>query len=72
MGLMTIFYGNLLQPVTTKNVEIVRCLVENGADVNARGGEYRNALPATEANGNNSIVRFLLEKGASCNSKDGG
>jgi ankyrin repeat protein len=56
----------------TDNEIIVRYLVEHGADVNAQGGEYGNALSAAEAKDRNSIVHFLLEKGASRNAKDGG
>ena len=44
--------------------EIVKLLLEKGADVNAIGGEYENALQAALYHGNTAIVNLLLEKGA--------
>ena len=49
------FYGNKT---------IVKLLIENGADVNAKGGKYGNALQAASYYGYKSIVRLLLENGA--------
>jgi hypothetical protein len=48
---------------------IVRYLVENGADVNAQGGEYRDALSAAEAK---EIHNIVLQKGAIHNILDDG
>ena len=42
-------------------------LLENGAEVNAEGGEYGNALKAASFGGNESIVKLLLENGAEVN-----
>jgi ankyrin repeat protein len=41
----------------------VRYLVEQGADVNANGGEYGNALQAAASEGNQDTVRYLVEQG---------
>ncbi|KAK4232828.1 putative vegetative incompatibility protein, partial [Achaetomium macrosporum] len=45
----------------------VRILIENGADVNAQGGVYGNALQAASSEGHKHIVQMLLEKGADVN-----
>ncbi|KAH8752228.1 hypothetical protein F5883DRAFT_366071, partial [Diaporthe sp. PMI_573] len=43
---------------------IVQLLLDNGADVNAPGGRYGNALQAASYAGHEMIVKLLLEKGA--------
>jgi ankyrin repeat protein len=43
------------------NEGIVKLLLENGAEVNAKGGEYGNALQAASFRGNEAIVKLLLE-----------
>ncbi|EXL65189.1 hypothetical protein FOPG_18575 [Fusarium oxysporum f. sp. conglutinans race 2 54008] len=48
-----------------------RDLTTNGADVNAEGGEYGNALQAASHGGNLEIVRLLLDKGADVNAQGG-
>ena len=54
------------------NTEIVKVLLENGADVNAQGGKYRNALQAAAIQGKTDIVKVLLENGADINAQGGG
>ena len=44
---------------------------ERGADVNAQGGEYGNALQAASYRGDAEIVRQLLEPGADVNAQGG-
>jgi ankyrin repeat protein len=44
-------------------------LLEKGADMNAQGGEYENALQAAILQGHEAIVRMLLEKGADVNAQ---
>ncbi|EWZ78674.1 hypothetical protein FOWG_17093 [Fusarium oxysporum f. sp. lycopersici MN25] len=44
-----------------------RDLVTEGADVNAQGGEYGNALQAASYEGNLETVQLLLDKGADAN-----
>ncbi|CAG8262934.1 unnamed protein product [Penicillium salamii] len=46
-------------------------LLDKGADVNADGGKYGNALQAASAEGHRAIVTLLLDKGADVNA-DGG
>ncbi|KXJ84981.1 Pfs, NACHT and ankyrin domain protein [Microdochium bolleyi] len=46
-------------------------LLEKGADVNAQGGEYGNALQAASARGHEAIVRLLLAQEADVNAPDG-
>ncbi|KAK4031736.1 ankyrin repeat-containing domain protein [Parachaetomium inaequale] len=46
-------------------------LAEGGADVNAQGGEYSNALQAASYEGHAEIVRQLLERGADVNVQGG-
>jgi ankyrin repeat protein len=46
-------------------------LLEKGADVNAQGGYYGNALQAASAEGKKEVVGMLLEKGADVNARGG-
>ena len=39
-------------------------MLKKGADVNAQGGEYGNALQAASVRGHDQVVQMLLEKGA--------
>ncbi|KAL6362155.1 hypothetical protein LRP88_04231 [Fusarium phalaenopsidis] len=48
-----------------------RELMEEGADVNAQGGKYGNALQAALWEGHLDIVRLLVEKGADVNAQGG-
>ena len=50
--------------------EIVSLLIlKAGADVNAEGGRYGNALQAASAQGHDKIVALLLDKGADVNAE---
>ncbi len=49
--------------------ETARRLLEKGADVNAKGGEYGNALCAASSGGYKEIAEMLLERGADVNAK---
>ena len=42
----------------------MRLLLKEGAQVNAQGGRYGDALRAARARGHKAIVKLLLEKGA--------
>ncbi|KAK8064712.1 hypothetical protein PG994_007350 [Apiospora phragmitis] len=44
-------------------------LLETGAEVNAQGGNFGNALQAASLGGHEAIVRLLLEKGAEVNAQ---
>ncbi|KAJ4078218.1 hypothetical protein NW760_015285 [Fusarium oxysporum] len=46
-------------------------LTTEGADVNAQGGEYGNALQAASFNGNLRVVQLLLDNGADVNAQGG-
>ncbi|KFY17204.1 hypothetical protein V492_00821 [Pseudogymnoascus sp. VKM F-4246] len=46
-------------------------IVEGGADVNAQGGDYGNALQAASYSGHNRVVELLLSKGADVNAQGG-
>ncbi|KAF5337741.1 hypothetical protein D9758_016029 [Tetrapyrgos nigripes] len=50
---------------------VVVYMLEKGADVNAQGGYYGNALQAASRNGHLEVVRALLEKGADVNAQGG-
>jgi ankyrin repeat protein len=45
--------------------------VDNGADVNALGSDYSNALYAAAQGGHEPIVRLLIGKGADINAQGG-
>ena len=46
---------------------VARELIDKGADVNAQGGGFGNALQAASAEGHREIAELLLEKGADVN-----
>ena len=47
----------------------MKLLLENGADVNAKGGIFWNALHAASQRGEEAIVKLLLENGAEVNAE---
>jgi ankyrin repeat protein len=51
--------------------EIIQLLLDKGADVNAQGGEYGNALQAASWGGHQEAVRLLLDNGADVNAQGG-
>jgi ankyrin repeat protein len=65
-------YGTALQAAASEGeMEIVRLLLDKGADINAQGGEYGTALHAAVLQGEMEIVRLLLDKGADVNAQRG-
>lgn len=44
--------------------EMTKMLLDKGADVNAQGGEYGNALQAASAGGHEQVVKMLRAAGA--------
>jgi ankyrin repeat protein len=65
-------FGNALQAAAyVGSEEIVRLLLKNGANVNAKGGYYGTALQAASFDGDELIVRLLLENGANINARGG-
>ncbi|ORY09452.1 hypothetical protein BCR34DRAFT_516475, partial [Clohesyomyces aquaticus] len=53
------------------NEQVVKLLLDKGADVNAQGGRYGNALQAALVKGNEQVVKLLLDKGADVNAQGG-
>jgi hypothetical protein len=52
-------------------IRSVKSILDKGADVNAQGGEYGNALQAASYQGHNQVVQILLAKGADVNAPGG-
>jgi hypothetical protein len=50
---------------------VVQMLVDAGADVNAQGGLYGNALQAASSGGHEKVVQMLLDNGAEVNAQGG-
>ncbi|KAE9570980.1 hypothetical protein CGMCC3_g12946 [Colletotrichum fructicola] len=50
---------------------VFRRLIDQGADVNAQGGRYGNALQAASYRGHQEIVQLLLNQGADVNAQGG-
>jgi ankyrin repeat protein len=50
---------------------VVQMLLDKGADVNAQGGYYGNALQAASERGHEQVVKMLLNKGAKVNAQGG-
>ncbi|KAI0603596.1 Ank-2 multi-domain protein, partial [Pyrenophora tritici-repentis] len=48
---------------------ITRLLLDAGADVNAQGGRFGNALQAASLRGHEQVVKTLLDKGADVNAQ---
>jgi ankyrin repeat protein len=46
-------------------------LLDKGAEVNAQGGRYGNALQAALFKGRQAVVKMLLDKGAEANAQGG-
>ena len=52
------------------HLDIVKCLIEKGADVNAKDEDEETALHLASEEGHLEIVQYLIEKGADINAKD--
>jgi ankyrin repeat protein len=53
------------------HVEVLRVLLDNGADPNAIESEYSNALCAASRLGNAEVVKLLLQRGANVHATSG-
>ncbi|KAF1963967.1 ankyrin, partial [Bimuria novae-zelandiae CBS 107.79] len=64
-------WGQTLLYLAAKNghCATAELLLDKGADVNAQGGEYGNALQAASRGGHEAIVKLLLDKGADVNAQ---
>ena len=52
-------------------LRFVEFLLERGADVNAQGGQYGNALYSAAVDGHSEVVDILLKRGADVNTQGG-
>ncbi|KAG2027693.1 hypothetical protein GB937_000133 [Aspergillus fischeri] len=63
------------RPLTTQEMAtalgVIELLLQHGADANAQGGEYDNALYAASSKGHDMIVHMLLQHGADANARGG-
>lgn len=59
----------LIMAAGSGHTEIVKLLMERGADVNLRGDEGMTALFAATAAGHTEIVKLFIDKGADVNAK---
>ncbi|KFA56361.1 hypothetical protein S40293_09448 [Stachybotrys chartarum IBT 40293] len=53
-------------------VKVAQELIIRGADINAQGGHYGNALQGASYTGHGEIVKLLLDNGANVNAQGGG
>jgi ankyrin repeat protein len=63
---MPLYYAAMLGLST-----VTRLLLDKGAEVNAQGGDYGNALQAASYRGHEQVVKTLLDKGAEVNAQGG-
>ena len=65
------YYGRnaLIKAAHTGELEVVKTLIENGADVNAQSRHGITALMYAASEGNFDIIKYLVEHGADVNIK---
>ena len=62
---MGIKYGTTLHAASLEgHQEVVKILLDKGADVNTQGGFYGDALQAASKGGHQEVIQILLDKGA--------
>ena len=64
-------YTLLLFAVDGGYDQIIQLLLDQGADINAQGGYYGNALQSALRSGYDKVVQMLLDKGANINAQGG-
>ena len=64
-------YTFLLIAAEEGHDQLIQLLLDRGADVNAQGGKYGNALQAVSYRGHDQVVQMLLDKGADVNAQGG-
>ncbi|MFC3150958.1 ankyrin repeat domain-containing protein [Litoribrevibacter euphylliae] len=57
----------IVMAVNERALEAVKCLVENGAEINTGGGESGTPLSAACAEGDLEVVEYLVLQGANMN-----
>jgi hypothetical protein len=76
-GLFFLFLARAVRACTLRmaaisgRVEIIRVLLDRGADVNAQGGIWGSALGLATDSGRLEAVRLLLDRGAEVNAPAG-
>jgi ankyrin repeat protein len=67
------YYGTALQAASERgHLDVVKLLLDNGADVNTQGGgRYGSALQAASEEGRLDMVKLLLDKGADVTTQGG-
>jgi hypothetical protein len=63
--------SSLMYAVKHGHCAMAESLLDRGADVNAQGGSYGNALQAASLRGHKQTVKLLLDKGANVNAHGG-
>ena len=62
--------SKLFSAIESRNLDKIRCLVNNGVDINTKGEYGETALIHATDNADKKIVRRLIELGADINSQD--
>lgn len=65
-------YDNALYAAACEGgVEVLKLLLDAGANVDAQGGEFGNALQAAACMGKKEVIKLLLDQGANANAQGG-
>ncbi|KAJ7500110.1 ankyrin repeat-containing domain protein, partial [Mycena latifolia] len=68
---LDMYYDDDIRYKETTRRDIVRFLIKNGADVNAQGGYFGNALQAASCKGTPETIQILLDAGAAVSAQGG-
>jgi ankyrin repeat protein len=61
----------ILEAAAKGHTDVIRLLLENGANINQEGKDGQNALFVASQNGQKAAVQMLIEAGACVNNEDG-
>ena len=62
-------FSNLLRAINSGDIEQVKLLISQGADVNTKNNAGQTLLHIACRSGNKEVVEFLIDQGANINSK---